>query len=68
MIIQTLEADYKTDGRLNVRAHLRRTFGVVAYDDPIAAGGEVAETAGQAARNALAAEVNQAILGACFVS
>ena len=65
---QTLEADYKTDGRLNVRAHLRRTFGVVAYDDPIAAGGEVAETAGQAARNALAAEVNQAILGACFVS
>ncbi|TBU21890.1 SPRY-domain-containing protein [Dichomitus squalens] len=59
---QTLEADYKSDTRPGVRAHLRRTFGVVAYDDPIAAGGEVAEIAGQAARNALAAEVNQAIL------
>ncbi|KAI0353184.1 SPRY-domain-containing protein [Trametes cingulata] len=59
---QTLEADYKTDTRPGVRAHLRRTFGVVAYDDPIAAGGEVAEMAGQAARDALAAEVNQAIL------
>ena len=60
---QTLEADYKNDTRPTVRAHLRRTFGVVAYDDPIAAGGEVAEMAGQSARNALAAEVNQAILG-----
>ncbi|KAI0770953.1 SPRY-domain-containing protein [Trametes elegans] len=59
---QTLEADYKNDSRPGVRAHLRRTFGVVAYDDPIAAGGEVAEMAGQAARDALAAEVNQAIL------
>ncbi|KAH9913132.1 SPRY-domain-containing protein [Epithele typhae] len=59
---QTLDADYKKDTRAGIRAHLHRTFGVVAYDDPIAAGGEVAETAGQAARNALAAEVNQAIL------
>ena len=63
---QKLEAEYKSDTRPSVRAHLRRTFGVVAYDDPVAAGGEVAETAGQAARNALAAEVNQAILGASF--
>ena len=60
---QTLEADYKTDVRPGVRAHLRRTFGVVAYDDPVGAGGEVAEIAGQAARSALAADVNQAILG-----
>ncbi|PIL30800.1 hypothetical protein GSI_06968 [Ganoderma sinense ZZ0214-1] len=59
---QTLEADYKNDTQPSVRTHLRRTFGVVAYDDPIAAGGEVAEIAGQAARNSLAAEVNQAIL------
>ncbi|KAI9070176.1 SPRY-domain-containing protein [Trametes sanguinea] len=59
---QTLEADYKSDMRPGVRAHLRRTFGVVAYDDPIATGGEVGETAGQASRDALAAEVNQAIL------
>lgn len=60
---QTLDTDYKNDTRAGVRAHLRRTFGVVAFDDPVAKGGEVAETAGQAARNALAAEVNQAILG-----
>ncbi|KAH9855764.1 SPRY-domain-containing protein [Lenzites betulinus] len=59
---QTLETDYKSDLRVGVRTHLRRTFGVVAYDDPIGAGGEVAEIAGQAARDALAAEVNQAIL------
>ncbi|TFK81229.1 SPRY-domain-containing protein [Polyporus arcularius HHB13444] len=59
---QTLETDYKNDTRPSVRAHLRRTFGVVAYDDPLAAGGEVAEIAGQSARNTLAAEVNQAIL------
>ncbi|KAI0820628.1 SPRY-domain-containing protein [Trametes gibbosa] len=59
---QTLETDYKNDLRVGVRTHLRHTFGVVAYDDPVGAGGEVAETAGQAARDALAAEVNQAIL------
>lgn len=60
---QMLETDYKNDMRPGVRAHLRRTFGVVAFEDPVAEGGEVAEIAGQAARDALAAEVNQAILG-----
>ncbi|KAH9947069.1 SPRY-domain-containing protein [Amylocystis lapponica] len=59
---QALEADYKGDGRPGVRAHLRRTFGVVAYDEPARAGGAVGELAGQAARAALATEVNQAIL------
>ncbi|OBZ79836.1 Ran-binding protein 9 [Grifola frondosa] len=59
---QTLEADYKTDTRPVIRTHLRRTFGVVAYEDPCAAGGEVGEIAGQEARVTLAAEVNQAIL------
>ncbi|KAI0089737.1 hypothetical protein BDY19DRAFT_992708 [Irpex rosettiformis] len=59
---QKLEADYKTDGRPDVRSHLKRTFGVVAYADPIAAGGEVAEMAGQEARARLANELNQAIL------
>lgn len=60
---QTLEADYKTDVRLEVRSHLKRTFGVVAFADPLAAGGEVAEMAGQEARARLANELNQAILG-----
>ena len=60
---QTLEADYKTDVRPEVRSHLKRTFGVVAFADPLSAGGEVAEMAGQEARARLANELNQAILG-----
>ncbi|KAI0791861.1 hypothetical protein C8Q75DRAFT_715439 [Abortiporus biennis] len=59
---QTLEKDYKHDGRPEVRAYLKRTFGVVAYKDPLAVGGEVAEIAGQGARAGLATELNQAIL------
>ena len=64
---QTLEADYKGDIRPEVRSHLKRTFGIVAYTDPLAAGGEVAEMAGEGARVRLATELNQAILGT-FVS
>lgn len=60
---QTLEVDYKSDVRPEVKAHLKRTFGVVAFTDPLAAGGEVAEMAGQEARMRLATELNQAILG-----
>ncbi|PCH33036.1 SPRY-domain-containing protein [Wolfiporia cocos MD-104 SS10] len=59
---QGLEADYKADNRPTVRLHLRRTFGVVAYDDPENAGGDVGAMAGQEARVELAGEVNQAIL------
>lgn len=60
---QSLETDYKHDVRPEVRGHLKRTFGVVAYADPLAAGGEVADMAGQEARSRLANELNQAILG-----
>lgn len=60
---QKLEADYRSDLRPEVRSHLKRTFGVVAFADPLAAGGEVAEMAGQEARARLANELNQAILG-----
>lgn len=59
---QELETDYKSDMRPLVKVHLRKTFGIVAFHDPVAEGGEVAEMAGQAARVALASEVNQAIL------
>ncbi|THH26581.1 hypothetical protein EUX98_g7605 [Antrodiella citrinella] len=59
---QTLEADYKHDVRPEIRAHLKRTFGVVAYTDPVAAGGEIADMAGQEARVRLGNELNQAIL------
>ena len=62
---QGLEAEYKNDVRPEVRAHLKRTFGVVAFADPLAAGGDVAEMAGQGARARLASELNQAILGEC---
>lgn len=61
---QALRADYRKDARREVQAHLDRTFGVVAYHFPMEAGGEVGRWAGQAARDALAGEVNQAILGA----
>lgn len=59
---QVLEADYRGDARPEVRSHLKRTFGVVAFADPLAAGGEVADMAGQEARARLANELNQAIL------
>ncbi|KIP02849.1 hypothetical protein PHLGIDRAFT_78477 [Phlebiopsis gigantea 11061_1 CR5-6] len=59
---QVLEADYRSDVRPEVRSHLKRTFGVVAFADPLAAGGEVADMAGQEARARLANELNQAIL------
>jgi len=59
---QRLEMDYKADVRPEVRTHLKRTFSVVAYEDPLAVSGEVAEIAGQESRESLATELNQAIL------
>lgn len=59
---QTLQTDYKTDGRPEVQAIFTRTFGIVAYVDPMDAGDEVAEIVGQEARVKLANEMNQAIL------
>lgn len=59
---QTLQSDYKTDSRPEVRAIFKRTFGVVAYEDPLEAGGEAAEVAGHEARVVLAAELNRYIL------
>ncbi|KIM84722.1 hypothetical protein PILCRDRAFT_67832 [Piloderma croceum F 1598] len=59
---QALQSDYKTDSRPEVQAIFNRTFGVVAYEDPLEAGGDVAEVAGQEARVALATELNQDIL------
>lgn len=59
---QALEADYKSDTRPAVKTHRLRVFGLVAYEDPENAGGEVGALAGQEARVQLAGEVNQAIL------
>ncbi|KIJ21428.1 hypothetical protein PAXINDRAFT_164933 [Paxillus involutus ATCC 200175] len=57
---QELESDYKN--RPEIRAIFKRTSVIMAYDDPLGAGGDAAEVAGQAARVALATELNQAIL------
>lgn len=58
-----LQADYKSDTRPEVQILFDRTFSIVAYDDPVEAGGDVAELASQEARGKLAQDMNQAILG-----
>ncbi|KAI0321007.1 hypothetical protein OF83DRAFT_1168849 [Amylostereum chailletii] len=57
-----LRAEYKRDGRKEVQALLERTFGVVAYHFPMEAKGEIGRWAGREGREALATEVNVAIL------
>ena len=61
-----LRTEYKKEEaeRPEVHALLERTWSVIAYHFPVEAGGEVGRWAGQDARDALAGEVNQAILGA----
>ncbi|KAF8891559.1 hypothetical protein CPB85DRAFT_1230716 [Mucidula mucida] len=59
---QTLRNDYKSDHRAEVKSIFMKTFGIVAFEDPRDAGGEVAEVVGHEARVALANELNQAIL------
>lgn len=59
---QSLTTDYKGDHRPEVKQILKRTFAIVAWEDPISAGGVVSEVVGQEARNTLANELNQAIL------
>lgn len=61
---QKLELEYKDDTRPEIATYLKRTFSVVAYEDPLNAAGEVGEVAGQRSRNVLAMEMNEAILGA----
>ena len=60
---QQLELDYKDDTRPEIAAYLKRTFSVVAYEDPLNVAGEVGRIAGQESRNVLAMEMNEAILG-----
>ena len=60
---QQLQLDYKDDTRPEIAAYLKRTFSVVAYEDPLNFAGEVGRIAGQESRNLLAMEMNEAILG-----
>jgi Ran-binding protein 9/10 len=64
---QTLQADYISDTRAEVQLLFKKTFGIVAYEDPLAAGQEVQEVVGVAARVKLANELNQAILSALLI-
>ncbi|EEB98117.1 hypothetical protein MPER_02432 [Moniliophthora perniciosa FA553] len=59
---QALQEDYKSDGRPEVEVIFKQTFSIVAYKDPLATGGAVAEVVGHEARAQLANELNQAIL------
>jgi Ran-binding protein 9/10 len=59
---QTLSNDYKADTRPQVKEIFKRTFAIVAWEDPMMAGGVVTEVVGHEASVALATELNQAIL------
>lgn len=59
---QSLANDYKADTRPEVKQLFKRTFAIVAWDDPREAGGLVAEVVSPEARVGLANELNQAVL------
>ncbi|PBL01455.1 hypothetical protein ARMGADRAFT_427191 [Armillaria gallica] len=65
---QSLQADYKADHRPEVKGIFKKTFGILAWVDPLEAGGSAAEVVGIEARIALANELNQAILSKLFFS
>jgi len=62
---QTLSKAYKDDERPEVKEIFKRTFAIVAWEDPMTAGGLVSEVVGQEARVVLANELNKAILSEC---
>jgi len=59
---QKLSNDYQSDPRPELQQLFKKTFGIVAWEDPLEAGGPIADLAGHDARVALAHELNQAIL------
>lgn len=58
-----LDADYGADERAHVQMLFHRTSSLVAYENPLEAGGDVSRLAGQEAREELAIAVNEGILG-----
>ena len=62
---RNLQYDYKSDLRPEVQTLLKKTFALMMFRDPLSDGGEEALVAGVGARNLLAQELNQAILGRC---
>ncbi|KAJ3541274.1 hypothetical protein NMY22_g3955 [Coprinellus aureogranulatus] len=59
---QSLKNDYEADTRPEVKQLFNSTFGILAYTDPLTAGGDVAAFVGPDARTQLASELNTAIL------
>lgn len=57
-----LDADYGADERAHVQMLFHRTSSLVAYENPLEAGGDVSRLAGQEAREELARDVNEGIL------
>jgi hypothetical protein len=60
-----LHTNYSSNERPEVRELFKRTFGLVAYENPLEVGGDVSKLAGQGDRDDLAACVNTGILGKC---
>jgi len=59
---QTLSKNHQSDPRPELQQLFKKTFGIVAWEDPLEAGGSTADIVGHNSRIALAHEVNQAIL------
>lgn len=59
---QTLWHDYYSDPQPVLEALFHKTFGIVAWEDPLAAGSDLADIVGQQSRTVLSYEVNDAIL------
>ena len=64
---QTLHKHYQSDPRPELQQLFKTTFGIVAWEDPLEAGGSIADIVGHNSRIALAHEVNQAILSKWYV-
>jgi hypothetical protein len=59
---QSLKTDYEADTRPEVKQLFNKTFGILAYTDPLTAGGEVSAFVSAEARAQLANELNTRIL------
>ena len=59
---QSLKTDYEADPRPEVKQLFNKTFGILAYTDPLTAGGEVSAFVSAEARAQLANELNTGIL------
>ena len=64
---QTLSKNHQSDPRPELQQLFKKTFGIVAWEDPLEAGGAIADIVGHNSRIALAHEVNQAILSKWYI-